>query len=238
MIHADAALLILVWSSATIALYLLAKVIHRNWPRWWTMPLVAAPLLLMALTLWSHTSYRDYLRGTQWLVILLGPTTVAFAIPIYEQRALIRQHWRALLVGVLVGSGAAIVSSWALARLFGLDDAIRLSLLPRSMSTPFAMTVSRELGGIPDLTAFFVIVTGVLGAALGESILLFLPIKSDLARGALFGMAAHSVGAARAHQIGKQEGSIAGLVLVLAGVLNVLTAPLLARILHWCSSTL
>src|SRR6202012_5411122 len=107
-------------------------------------------------------------------------------------------------LGVLVGSTVAMVSSWWLADLMRLDEGVRLSLLPRSMSTPFAMTVSADLGGSPEMTAVFVVVTGVLGAALGEALLARLSLRSALARGALLGMGAHGVGTARAHQIGPE----------------------------------
>lgn len=226
------AILTAFWSAATIALYLSAKAIHRRWPTWWTAPLAIAPILLIGLTLALHTSYRDYIGGTRWLLALLGPATVAFAIPIYEQRDLIRRHWPVLTAGVLVGSLTAIGSAWDLASLLGLDNSLRLSLMPRSISTPFAMIVSGDIGGDPDLTAVFVVITGVAGTALGELMLHWLPLRSVLARGALFGMGAHGAGVAKAHSIGREEGSIAGLVMVLVGLLNVLAAPLLGHLLH------
>jgi predicted murein hydrolase (TIGR00659 family) len=218
------------WSAATIAFYLMAKACYRRLPRWWLSPLLVTPVLLIGLALALHTGYRDYISGTHWLVLLLGPATVAFAIPVYEQRALIRRHWATLVVGVVVGSVTSIVSAWALAGAFGLSEALRLSLLPRSISTPFAMTVSGDIGGVPDLTAIFVVLTGVTGAALGEILLSLLPLRSALARGALLGMGAHGAGVAKAHQIGSQEGSIAGLVMVLVGLTNLMAAPLIA----WC----
>src|SRR5690606_5346239 len=106
------------------------------------------------------------------------------------------------------------------------------SLLPRSISTPFAMEVSGEIGGIPQLTAIFVVLTGVLGAALGDIVLAWLPLRSALARGALLGVGAHGAGTAKAHMIGREEGSIAGLVMVLVGLMNILVAPVLAQILR------
>lgn len=219
------------WSAVTIASYVLAKGLYRRWPRWWTSPLLVAPLVLMAIILSVHVSYRDYIWGTHWLVTLLGSAMVAFAVPIYQQRRLIRRRWRQLMVGMLVGSVTAMCSAWGLATVLGLDGSLRLSLLPRSISTPFAMVVSGQIGGVPELTAFFVVFTGVLGAALGEAMLVWLPLRSVLARGALFGMGAHAIGAAKAYQIGREEGSIAGLVMVLVGILNVLAAPILAYIL-------
>lgn len=217
------------WSLATILLYMLAKRVHRRWPRWWLMPLAIAPALLMIAALVLNVSYRDYIRGTHWLVALLGPATVAFAVPIYEQRALIRRRWPLLLIGMIAGSLTAILTSWALAYVLGIDGALRLSLLPRSISTPFAMEVSGEIGGIPDLTAVFVVLTGVIGAAVGDVVLARLPLRSRIAKGALFGIGAHGAGTARAHQIGREEGAIAGLVMVLVGLMNVALAPVIIQ---------
>lgn len=229
---ADPGVRALFWSALTIGFYAATKILHRRWRRWWLAPLTATPVLLMAAVVLLHTSYADYIRGTHWLVALLGPATVAFAIPIYEQRALIHRQWPVLTVGVLAGSAAAVVSAWALAGLLGLGGALRLSLLPRSMSTPFAMAVSGDIGGVPDLTAVFVVLTGILGAALGEVMLTRFPVRSALARGALLGVSAHGAGTAKANEIGREEGSVAGLVMVLVGLLNVLAAPALAACLR------
>jgi len=230
-ILAEPAVQALLWSAITIGFYWAAKRLHRRWPRRWLMPLAVTPVLIGAVILSLHATYHDYIRGTKWLVLLLGPATVAFAIPIYEQRALIRRHWPVLLAGMFAGSATAIVSSWALATLVGLDGPLRLSLLPRSISTPFAMEVSGDIGGNPDLTAVFVAVTGMIGAVIGDMILARIPFASALARGALFGVGAHAAGTARAHQIGATEGAVAGLVMVLVGLMNVLAAPLIVHLM-------
>jgi predicted murein hydrolase (TIGR00659 family) len=220
------------WSALTIGCYAAAKRLHRRWPRVWLMPLALTPALLGACVLALHASYQDYRQGTHWLVLLLGPATVAFAVPIYEQRALIRRHWRVLLLGMGAGSATALLTSWALATVLGLDGALRLSLLPRSISTPFAMEVSGDIGGLPELTAVFVVLTGVLGTVVGDLMLARVRLASALARGALLGVGAHGAGTARAHQVGATEGAVAGLVMVLTGLLNVLAAPLLAWLLR------
>ncbi len=222
----------LFWSVLTIGFYLAAKRLYRRWTYWWISPLVLAPALLIAAVSIMHTGYPDYIRGTSWLVALLGPATVAFAVPIYEQRALIKSYWPILMIGVVAGSVTAMLTAWALANALGLDRTLELSLLPRSISTPFAMAVSGDIGGLPDLTALFVLITGVFGAAAGEVLLAKLPIRSTLARGALFGTGAHAAGTAKAHEIGREEGSIAGLVMVLMGLCNVLAAPVLAYCLN------
>ncbi|CAM2885494.1 inner membrane protein, LrgB family protein [Legionella steigerwaltii] len=220
------------WSFITIGMYFIVKRLHRRWSFWWLMPLVLTPILVAVMIHVLHVSYQDYFRGTKWLVLLLGPVTVAFAIPIYEQRALIRKHWPVLLIGVIAGSFTAILSSWALAVLLGLDENLRMSLLPRSISTPFAMEVSRAIGGTPDLTAIFVIITGILGAVIGELILMYQSFNSSFARGAFLGVGAHAAGTAQARKIGHTEGTIASLAMILVGLLNVLLLPLVIKFLN------
>ena len=213
------------WSFVTIAIYFSTQQLYRLKPVWWLMPVALTPVLIGSVIVLLHANYQDYFHGTQWLVLLIGPVTVSFAIPIYEQRALIRDHWPVLLIGVLAGSVTALLSSWGLASLFGLDDNLRLSLLPRSISTPFALIVSRGIGGTPDLTAIFVVLTGILGAIIGEFILARTTFNSAIARGACLGAAAHAAGTAHARKIGQTEGAIASLVMILVGLLNVLVVP-------------
>lgn len=222
----------LFWSAATIGFYAAARQLFRRLPRWWASPLLVTPLLLLALALCLHEGYSGYIQCTHWLILMLGPATVAFAVPIYEQRAVIRRQWPVLLVGVFAGSVIAMGTAWILADVLGLSASMRMSLLPRSVSTPFAMTVSGDLGGSPELTAMFVVLTGLIGASLGQGLLQFLPLRTTVARGALFGMGAHGVGVATANRIGREEGSIAGLVMILAGLGNVLAAPALAYLLR------
>jgi len=222
----------LFWSTATIGFYGASRAVDRGRPRWWTSPLLLTPALLLAVAVGLHAGYRDYIRGTRWIMLMLGPATVAFALPIYEQRALIRRHGPLLVIGAAMGSAVAILSAWLFADLFGLSGQMRLSLLPHSITTPFAMAVSGHIGGNPDLTAVFVAVTGVCGAAMGRLVLDCLPLRSSIARGALFGMGAHGAGVVKAHEVGAEEGSMAGLVMVLAGLLNVLLAPLFINWMH------
>lgn len=218
------------WGAATIGLYLAARAVNARLPRWWTSPLLLTWGLCLGLALALHASYGEYIRGTHWIMALLGPATMAFAMPIYEQRAIIRRHWPVLLAGVTVGSTIAVGSAWVLASLLDLSPALRLSLLPRSVTTPFALAFSSDIGGIPELTATCVVITGLFGAAAGEVLLKVLPLSSSFARGALFGMGAHGAGVAKAREVGREEGSVAGLVMVLAGLVSVAAAPLLA---HW-----
>lgn len=217
------------WAAVTLGIYACARQLNQLHRRWWTSPLLVTWVLCGVCIVALHTTYHEYLAGTHWLVLLLGPATIAFAVPIHRHRVLIRRYWRLLTVGVLAGSTLAIVSSWWLAGLFELTPELRASLLPRSVTTPLAMAASSRLGGIPELTAAFTALTGLFGAAIGETLLHHLPLRSAFARGALFGMGAHGAGVAKAREIGQEEGVIASLVMILAGLLNVIAAAIVTR---------
>lgn len=209
------------WLALTVAAYAAARLLHRRIGAWWTSPVLLAWAAMLALLLGLHVTYHRYLEGGHWLVLLLGPATVAFAVPIHRQRALIRRHWRVIAIGVAAGSLLSIGTSWALAALLHLSPELRASLLPRSISTPFAIVMAQDIGGLPALTATFTVMTGLIGGMLAGPLLGTLRLSSGFARGFLLGMGAHGIGTARAWQIGAEEGSVAGTVMILAGLANV-----------------
>lgn len=211
----------------TIVFYAAGKRLYARFKRPWLTPLVVVPAMLAVVVLAMHIPYSVYFADTRWLMWLLGPATVAFAVPIYEYRALMRRHWISLAAGVTVGIVVAVIGSFALAKLLHLAPDVARSLITRSVSTPFALAVSDQIHAPRQLTALFVIATGICGMLLGELVLAFLPLRSRLARGAMFGAAAHGVGTARARELGSEEGVVASLTMMIAGVVMVLLAPLL-----------
>lgn len=225
------ALMALGWFLLTVVLYFIVKRQYARCRYWWLTPMLSVPVILIACLLASHQTFSVYFADTHWLVWMLGPATVAFAVPIYEHRQLIRREWLPLSVGVAVGIVAAVTSSVLLARLFGLSPDLQATLAPRSVSTPFAMSVATTLGGSPDLAAVFVVLTGVFGMLSGEMMLAWLPLRSRAARGALFGAAAHGAGTAKAMEIGQAEGVISSLVMMISGVVTVIAAPLIAHLI-------
>lgn len=220
----------LVCLGLTIAIYGIAKRLHARFPRPWLGPAIITPALLIAVMVAARIPYATYMDDSRWLLWLLGPTTVAFAIPIYEYRDVIRRHAFALIAGVIVGMVVALVSSVLLARLFGLSPELARDLLARSISTPFALAVADKMGTSRDLVGLFVVLTGLAGMLLGEAALALLPLRSRLARGAPFGTGAHGFGTATARRLGNEEGVVASLTMMFAGVLMVLVAPLLVRL--------
>lgn len=166
------------WLLLTLAAYLFSRWIYRRTGRYLLSPLILVPALLLAIAVPLHTAYAEYSANTHWLMLVLGPVTVAFAVPIWQQRQLLIRHWPALLLGMLAGSAASIASSFGLARVLALDSSVTMSLVPRSITTPFAMPLAHDLGGVPELTAVFVMFTGVFGAMLGGVLLKWLPLRS------------------------------------------------------------
>lgn len=210
----------------TVACYGANKRLYRKHPHPLLMPIVATPMVLIGLSLLTHVSYPQYIAQTHWLVWLLGPTTVAFALPLHENRALLRKHWMSIATGVLVASVVSISTTIAFAEAFGLSETLQKGLAVRSITTPFAIEAEKVLGGPTDLAALFVLLTGVSAMLLGETVLRVLPrIRSKLAAGASWGGAAHGSGVARARQSGEVQAVMASLVMMIAGALNVMAAP-------------
>jgi predicted murein hydrolase (TIGR00659 family) len=222
----DAPIAALFWAATTLVAYAASKRVYRRWRNPLLSPMLIVPALLILVATALHATYAEYLSGTRWLMLMLGPATVAFSVPIWRERRLIRRYWKVLAFGIAVGSSVSVTSAWILARSLHFDKDLQQTLMPRSVTTPFAMEISARIGGVPELTAVLVIVTGLIGAAIGEALLIWLPRDSALARGTAYGMAAHGVGVARAYELGAREGAVAGLVMVLAGLLNVLLMPL------------
>ncbi|GHD67742.1 LrgB family protein [Jeongeupia chitinilytica] len=211
----------------TIAVYYGCKWLYRRHRRIWFAPILLAPLILGAIVLLAGIPYPVYNADARWLVWLLGPTTIAFAVPIYDQREIIRRNPLTLTIGVIAGIVLGIGSSYLLSRLFRLPDEVTHSLLSRSVSTPFAVVATDAFGGSRELTSLFVVVTGVFGMAIGETVMRFLPLRSRMARGAMFGAASHGAGTAKAREIGDEEGVVASLTMTMAGIAMVLISPLL-----------
>lgn len=215
----------------TIGLYYANKKLYRQRRTLLLMPLVFTPVVLVLLLVVTHVSWQEYFGETRWLLWLLGPSTIAFAVPVYENMAIIRRHWLSLSVGVVTAIVVAVFSSVWLARLFALPEIIQRSLSVRSITTPFALAAAKQVGGQPDLVALFVVITGVFGMAIGDIMFLRLAVKSKLAKGAGLGASSHGAGTAKAYDMGAEEGVVSSLVMMLAGVVTVVMAPVISLVM-------
>jgi predicted murein hydrolase (TIGR00659 family) len=213
--------------AATVAVYWISKRLYRRIPVIWMSPILISPLILIFVLVTFHISYSTYMIAGKWLSYLLEPSTVAFAIPLYKHFSLLKQHAIEILTSVFIGTVAAIVSSFTLASLLKLDLHVIESLVPRSVTTPIAMDISRMLGGNPTITAVFVILTALIGITLGPILIRIFSFRSSIAKGTLFGTGAHGVGTTKAFEFGTIEGTISSISMILAALLSLFIAPLL-----------
>lgn len=196
---------------------------------------VAISIALVAAALWlSGMSYQRYFAGAQFVHFLLGPATVALALPLMRQLPRLRRAFLPLACALVLGSVTAIVSSVAIALLLDASPQLAATLGPKSATSPIAMAVSERLGGIPALTAALVIGTGIFGAIAGPWLFDRLRIASPAARGFALGLASHGIGTARAFQSGAVMGAFAGLAMGLNGALTAVIAPwLVPAVMRW-----
>ncbi|WP_198297626.1 LrgB family protein [Bordetella genomosp. 9] len=212
----------------TLLLYFLVKPLYRRYRKPWVSPAILVPALTVVVMVLARIPYSAYFQETHWLTWLMGPATVAFAVPIYEYRNVARRHALSLGLGVVTGMVVAVVSSCLLARMFGFAPEVTHSLMARSISTPFAVALAERTGGSAELVSLFTIITGLVGMIAGDALLALLRLRSRLAHGASFGAAAHGFGAARARERDSEEGVVASLTLVIAGVGMVVAGPALS----------
>ena len=188
--------------------------------------LLAIVMLVSALTL-TDTAYAVYFDGAKFVHFLLGPATVALAVPLYLQFDRLKKLALPLACALLAGSVTAIVSAVGIAWLLGAADGTLLSVAPKSVTAPIAMGIAEKIGGIPSLTAVLVIMTGVSGAMMAKYVLDALRIRDHGVRGFAVGVAAHGIGTARAFQLSEQAGAFAGLGMGLNGLLTAVLMPLM-----------
>jgi predicted murein hydrolase (TIGR00659 family) len=193
-------------------------------------PVLTAVIVVVGLLMLSGTSYETYFEGAQFVHFLLGPATVALAIPLYRQFDRVKRSALALITSLLCGSLTAIGTAVGLGWLLGASRETLLSLAPKSVTAPVAMGITEQLGGLPSLTAVLVILTGILGAVLGPPLLTLIGVKDWRARGLALGTASHGIGTARALQVNELAGAFSGLAMGLNALATAILLPVLWRL--------
>lgn len=218
----------LLWLTATLIAYVAADTIsaalHRH-PL--ANPVLMAVAFLSAILLATGIQFPTYFAGAQFVHFLLGPATVALAIPLVRHLPEVRRALVPMLAALVVGSVTAISSAVLLGKLFGLDRGALLALAPKSSTAAIAMGIAEKTGAEPSLTAVLVILTGISGAIMVTPLLNLLRLKNYAARGFAAGLTSHGIGTARAFQVNPLAGTFAGIALGLNGLLTALLVPLL-----------
>ena len=222
----------LLWLTVTLLAYLAGDGISRVTGRApLANPVLIAMLLLAGLLQATDTPYADYFEGAQFVHFMLGPATVALAVPLHAALPRLRGIVLPMLGALVAGSVTAIVSALLIARALGVEGAALLSLAPKSTTAPVAIGIAESIGGLPTLTAALVILTGIIGAVTVTPLMNGLGIRDWRARGFAAGIAAHGIGTARAFQVDATAGAFSGLGMGLNAMLTALLAPWLVATL-------
>jgi predicted murein hydrolase (TIGR00659 family) len=222
----------LLWLTVTVAVYALAAWLYRrsgSFPLF--HPVLVAVVLIVALLRATHVSYDRYFEGAQFVHFLLGPATVALALPLAHNLAHVRRSLVPIVVAIGAGSFVAVLSGMEIARALGAGPDVVLSIAPKSVTTPVAMAISEQLGGYPSLTAALVILTGIVGAVVAAPLFALLRVRDERARGLALGTAAHGIGTARALQESRTAGAFAGLAMGVNALISAIVLPWLVPLL-------
>ncbi len=223
----------LLWLTLTLIAYQLGALIFRRFDCSPLLnPVLTAIFALVVLLKVSATDYQTYFRGAQFIHFLLGPATVSLAIPLYREIDVIKKAFVPIVISLAVGSLTAIASAVGIAWLLGGEKIILLSLAPKSVTTPIAMGISEQIGGLPSLTAVSVVLTGITGAVIGDFVLNRLKVTDDVARGMALGVASHGIGTAHAIQRSQVAGAFAALAMALNGLFTAVLLPALVGLVR------
>ena len=210
----------------SIFIFLLAIQI-KLWLGWdFLNPLLLSTIMIVGILLLSDIPYEEYKQGAGLLNYFLTPATVCLAIPLYKQWNLLKNNFKAVILGILAGTLSSIVSILLLGLAFHLPNEHISTLLPKSITTAIGMGISEEMGGYVTLTVAAIVLTGILGSILSDLVFRIFPIHHPIAKGLALGTSAHAIGTAKAVEMGEVEGAMSSLAIVVAGILTVILVPI------------
>ena len=185
-------------------------------------PLLISSLLIILILALLKIEYSEFNQSAQWLHFMLTPATIVLAVPLYQQFKLLQEHALVIFLGVLSGVIASLISVYLLSLLFGLDQTMLITLLPKSITAAIAIGVAEEYQGIVTITVAAVIITGITGNVIAEPVCKFFRIKNPIAKGIAIGTSSHVVGTSKAMEMGEVEGAMSSLAIVVAGLATVI----------------
>jgi len=215
----------------TIIAYLVGMEVYKNFKLPILNPILIALIIIIPILLYFKIPLETYKKGGDLISFFLAPATVVLAVPLYKKIDLLKQHFIPILGGVIVGVFTSILSCTLIGRVLGLDLTLIKSSLSKSLTTPIAIELSKQVGGIVPITIVMVMITGITGAVMAPSICKVFKIENKIAKGIAIGTASHAVGTSRAIEMGETEGAMSGLAIGVAGVLTVFILPLLYIVL-------
>lgn len=210
----------------SIAAYLLAVWLKKKVGSSFFNPLLVSIIITIGTVLFFKVDYADYNSSAKYLSFLLTPATICLAVPLYEQLDKLKSNFVAIMAGIFSGVLTSISSIFLMCKIFSFSKEEFVTFLPKSITTAIGMSVSEELGGYVPLTVAAIIITGVLGNIICESLLKLTGIRNRIAKGVAIGTSAHAIGTSKALEIGELEGAMSSLSIVTAGIITVVLAEL------------
>lgn len=190
-------------------------------------PLLIATIIVMSVLNYFHIPVSNYMIGGDLILFFLGPATIVLAIPLYQKISLLKKYSLPIIGGGIVGAITAVISVIVLGNILNIDHEILISFMPKSITTPIGIEVSRMLGGIPSITVFAIIITGITGNVTAPVIYSIFKVKHPIAKGIGLGISSHAVGTSRAIEMGEIEGAMSALSIVVAGIITIAFVPLM-----------
>jgi len=215
----------------TIVLFYVMTFVYRRFTYPLLIPIFSTTVLLVIILVISKIPYDTYMSGGKWINELLGPAVVSMAYPLYIHREKIFKYKVPILLSVVIAMLSGLISITILAKLMLLDDHILLSLLPKSITTAVSMPISESIGGVPTLTAVFVIIAGLVGAILGPIIFRVCHIEQAISKGISMGSAAHGIGVSRLTEYGEEALTMGSVSMTLSAILGSFVCPLFALLI-------
>ena len=190
-------------------------------------PLIIAIVLIAGVLLIFKIPYEAYNVGGEIINMFLAPATACLAVAIYTKIKILKQYWLPILVGCTAGSAASMLSVYGMCRLFGLDESLTISLIPKSVTTPIAVSIAEPAGGMVPITVVAVIGTGILGSIIAPLLIRVFKVTDPMAAGLAIGASSHAVGTSKAIELGEVEGAMSGLAIGVCGIITVLISMLI-----------
>ena len=214
----------------TILAYQFGLFLQKKWKSPVFNPLLIAIILIIGVLLLTGYPTADYQAGMKTISWLMTPATICLAVPLYQQLQILRKDWKAIMAGICAGTLASLFFIFIMCRVFGFDQILTTSLLPKSITTAMGTALSAQTGGDEAITTAAIVITGILGNILGVPLFRLFKITDPLAQGVAFGTSAHVIGTSKARELSDLSGAVSSLSLTVAGILTAVLFPLITML--------
>lgn len=194
-------------------------------------PFLTGSLFIILVLLIGNIDYQNYQRGGSIVSFFIGPATVSFAIPLYRNLKILKRNLLPIMAGIFGGLLMGLISAYGLSKLFGINEPVTISMLPKAVTSAIGHAISIMVDGVPEISLVLIVVAGVTGYLVGEPILKLLKIENPIIKGISLGTNSHIIGTAKAMEMGEEEGAMSTAAITIAGVLMVFLVPLFIRVI-------